>query len=588
MARSATPPGPRPTRRPPASRAPGSASRAPRSSSSRSSRRSRCSATDASQSGPAGLPTASPSPSPSVAVAIPAPPTPEPTSRPSATPTPTPTPTGSPEVAGLRRCDLTARITSLGRRGGQSDRQRRAHQPRLGTLHDARPSRDPASSTAAARSSSQGSPASGRATHHDPGRRLGHDARRRRRTTAARPRSHRSASPSTSTGSRRSSRRPRRTPTRPSRRATVRASRRDRDAAVVGELSRTTRSVAVSALVAVVLVAGCMPAALAAGPRASSPTGHGTAVATQPATAAALAATPRPTPIARASAAPNLSQLVGQRLIVAMDGTTMPEPRPARPDPARRDRRRHPVRPERHDGDRAARPHEAAPRRRDGRRPAAAPDRRRPGRRLDQADPVGAADALAAADGRRRPDEHRPFAGRGHRHRARGPRHQHRPRPGRRRPASHSYSILNKQGRTFSFNASVVSALTNAFAEGLGVRGRPPDDEALPGTRLRHDEHRYDRRHDHRVEGCPRPGPRAVPGGRREPPPPRDAVERDVPGLRRRERGRLVAGDRDGPAARRPGLHGRDDDRLARRHRPRPRACRRRRSRSRPRGPART
>ena len=33
-----------------------------------------------SQSGPAGLPTASPSPSPSVAVAIPAPPTPEPTS----------------------------------------------------------------------------------------------------------------------------------------------------------------------------------------------------------------------------------------------------------------------------------------------------------------------------------------------------------------------------------------------------------------------------------------------------------------------------------------------------------------------------
>ena len=74
-----------------------------------------------------------------------------------------------------------------------------------------------------------------------------------------------------------------------------------------------------------------------------------------------------------------------------------------------------------------------------------------------------------------------------------------------------------------------------------------------------------------RVEGRPGPGPRAVPGGRREPPPDRDAVERDVPGVRRRERGRLVAGDRDGPAARRPGLHGRDDDRLARRHRPCPR-----------------
>jgi hypothetical protein len=61
-----------------------------------------------SQSGPAGLPTASPSPSPSVAVAIPAPPTPEPTS--TAAPTPTPTPTPS-VLATCNPADLTTQIT---------------------------------------------------------------------------------------------------------------------------------------------------------------------------------------------------------------------------------------------------------------------------------------------------------------------------------------------------------------------------------------------------------------------------------------------------------------------------------------------
>src|SRR4029078_12549030 len=63
-----------------------------------------------SQSGPAGLPTASPSPSPSVAVAIPAPPTPEPTAP--APPTPTLTPTPSPSlIADCNPADLATQIT---------------------------------------------------------------------------------------------------------------------------------------------------------------------------------------------------------------------------------------------------------------------------------------------------------------------------------------------------------------------------------------------------------------------------------------------------------------------------------------------
>jgi len=63
-----------------------------------------------SQSGPAGLPTASPSPSPSVAVAIPAPPTPEPTA--TAAPTPTLTPTPSPSlIADCNPADLATQIT---------------------------------------------------------------------------------------------------------------------------------------------------------------------------------------------------------------------------------------------------------------------------------------------------------------------------------------------------------------------------------------------------------------------------------------------------------------------------------------------
>jgi hypothetical protein len=116
-----------------------------------------------SQSGPAGLPTASPSPSPSVAVAIPAPPTPEPTSTSAPTPTPTPTPTGSPEVAACAGATLTARITSWEGAAGN----------RIANVVLTNPGSAPCTTTAVARPRLvdgsgteliQGSPASGKAT----------------------------------------------------------------------------------------------------------------------------------------------------------------------------------------------------------------------------------------------------------------------------------------------------------------------------------------------------------------------------------------------------------------------------------------
>ena len=62
------------------------------------------------------------------------------------------------------------------------------------------------------------------------------------------------------------------------------------------------------------MIAGCVPAAIARQHEAPSPA----------APVQAAAATPRPTPIVARSPVPNLAQLVGQRLVVAMDGTTTP------------------------------------------------------------------------------------------------------------------------------------------------------------------------------------------------------------------------------------------------------------------------
>ena len=75
------------------------------------------------------------------------------------------------------------------------------------------------------------------------------------------------------------------------------------------------RPSAIAALVvATIVITGCVPQAIARQ--------HEPVAATSP--AAAAAATPRPTPIVARSPVPNLAQLIGQRLVVAMDGTTAP------------------------------------------------------------------------------------------------------------------------------------------------------------------------------------------------------------------------------------------------------------------------
>jgi len=81
-------------------------------------------------------------------------------------------------------------------------------------------------------------------------------------------------------------------------------------------LSTRRRPLVLVALVVVTIAAGCVPSVRA-----------GASATAKPAVQApAVAATPHPTPVVRSATGPNLSQLVGQRLIVAMDGTTVPSP----------------------------------------------------------------------------------------------------------------------------------------------------------------------------------------------------------------------------------------------------------------------
>ena len=120
---------------------------------------------------------------------------------------------------------------------------------------------------------------------------------------------------------------------------------------------------------------------------------------------------------ARRVAAPTLAQLIGQKLVIRMSGTT-----PTADLLGRIERgeiggvivfaanivEQHP----------AEGAHHAAPGGRDGRRPAAAPHRGRPGGWHDPARPVRAADACRRqADGRRRSDIERPGTGDGDRRR---------------------------------------------------------------------------------------------------------------------------------------------------------------------------
>jgi beta-N-acetylhexosaminidase len=78
----------------------------------------------------------------------------------------------------------------------------------------------------------------------------------------------------------------------------------------------------VTAIVIAAIIAGCV-LPVAAGGTGRSAAGAATATASTSSTSGtAVVASPRPTPIARRSPIPTLSQIVGQKLVVAMDGAT--------------------------------------------------------------------------------------------------------------------------------------------------------------------------------------------------------------------------------------------------------------------------
>ena len=245
-------------------------------------------------------------------------------------------------------------------------------------------------------------------------------------------------------------------------------------------------------------------------------------------------------PSIAAAAAPTLAQLIGQKLVIRMSGTT-PTRRPARPHRARRGRRGHRLRRQHRRQHPAPGAHRAAPGGGDGRRPAEAAHRRRPGGRLDPARPVGAADDVGQADGHRRADVGRPGAGHGHRVGAPRSRLQRRLRPGRGRAAQHQLVHVHRWAAPSRSTRPRRSRLANAFAAGLESKDIAPTMKHFPGigrTRYNTDQYVVTLA---RLEGDAGARPHPVPGRHRRPHPADHAVERDVHGLRQRQRRRLVA-----------------------------------------------
>ena len=242
--------------------------------------------------------------------------------------------------------------------------------------------------------------------------------------------------------------------------------------AVVSRMRR--RLLLAVALTVVALVSGCIPP-VQAGARATA-----TSAAPTQRAAAGAAATPRPTPVARSSAAPNLSQLVGQRLIVAMDGTTSPSPgllgrirrgeiggvilfgRNVTTATALRALTKQ-LRDAATAGGQlplliAVDQEGGSIKRIPWAPPTLSPPQMGADGRTSTARSQGAATGTALA-GLGINIDLAPVAD----------------------VPVHSYSIINKQGRAFSFNPSVVSALTNAFAEGLESEGVLPTMKHFPG-----------------------------------------------------------------------------------------------------------
>ena len=130
-------------------------------------------------------------------------------------------------------------------------------------------------------------------------------------------------------------------------------------------------------------------------------------------------------------------------------------------------------------------------------------------------------------------------------------------------PASTS-SFLYLQRRTWSFSASRTASLAVAFAQGLQAGGVIPVLKHFPGlgyATLDTDLHMVTIRASRTALA---PGLLAVPDGGRGRTAGRDALERDLHRLGRPRGGRLVAGDQHDPAAGPARVPGRHDDGLAR------------------------
>ena len=129
----------------------------------------------------------------------------------------------------------------------------------------------------------------------------------------------------------------------------------------------------------------------------------------------------------------------------------------------------------------------------------------------------------------------------------------------------HSTSFMYQAGRTFSIYPTKTSRLANAFATGLEIDGHRTDDEAFPGHRANALQHRSVHRHLRRIQVDAGVRPHPIHDRHRRPHPADHAVECDVHGIRQRQCGRLVTCDLDRPVARSARVHGRQHHRLAHR-----------------------
>ena len=186
---------------------------------------------------------------------------------------------------------------------------------------------------------------------------------------------------------------------------------------------------------------------------------------------------------------------------------------------------------------------------------AEAPDRGRPGRRLDQAHPVGAADALATADRRGRPAGVARTQGTDTATALKALGINVDLAPVADVPGSTS-SFMYQAGRTWSFSGSTTARLSDAFATGLRLEGVVPTMKHFPGIGF------ATKNTDSYVvtitasQDQPGTGPHALPDGDRPPHPADHASNATYTVVRPGQRGGLVARHLARPCSATTGLLG--------------------------------